>query len=502
MNNIDLTPIYPEILLLITIVIILLIDMFLSDRKRVITYVSSLLALLLCTALTFNNYTNEVTSYMFHNMFVTDKLSNILKLFSYLIVSITFIYSYQYNKDYRIISGQLGGEFYILSLFSLLGQMIMISSNNFLSIYLGLELMSLSLYALAALRRDNAASTEAAIKYFVLGALASGFLLYGISILYGATGSLDINKIFRTIISNTINHQILIFGIIFIISGLAFKLGVVPFHMWMPDVYHGTPTSVTLLISATPKLAIFAIIFRLLIIGLLPLAIDWQRILTLLAIFSIILGNIVAITQKNIKRMLAYSTISHMGFMLLGILSGVVNNNLFQAVNAYSSSLFYIITYVITITGIFGTILVLSRSDLEIETLEDFKGLNKRSPLFAIIFLILLFSMAGIPPMVGFYAKFSVLQAVIGTGKIFLPILSTLFSVVGMFYYLRIVKLMYFDELIDNSKIVPNINAHIILSLNSLAVILLGLYPSYLMNISTSAIISALTTFLGKVIAI
>ncbi len=502
MNNINLIPVYPEIFLLIATSAILLIDMFLPDTKRVITYLLSLLALVVCAVLTFTSYAGGETVYTFSNMFVSDPLAGILKLFSYLAVGLTLIYGRQYNSDRGIVGGgHLGGEFYALALFSLLGQMIMISANSLLSMYLGLELMSLSLYALVALRRDDAKATEAAMKYFVLGALASGFLLYGISMLYGATGSLELNEVFRAIVSGAVDRNVLVFGIVFVVAGLAFKLGAVPFHMWVPDVYQGAPTPMTLLIGGAPKLAAFAMTFRLLVEGLLPLAIDWQQMLMVLAVMSIVIGNVTAIAQTNIKRMLAYSTISHMGFMLLGMLSGFVDGNLYQAVNAYSSSLFYSITYVLSTLGTFGVILLMARSGFEAENLEDFKGLNKRSPWFAAVMLVLMFSLAGIPPMVGFFAKLSVLQAVIGTGQIWLAVVAVVFSLVGAFYYLRVVKLMYFDEPADDNKIVAGFDIRLVLSINGMAVLVLGLWPGHLMDACTNAIVTTLGTFLTKAIA-
>ncbi|MBB3212412.1 NADH-quinone oxidoreductase subunit N [Herbaspirillum sp. Sphag1AN] len=497
----NLIPVYPEIFLLIAASAILLIDMFLPDAKRFITYLLSLVTLVVCGVLTYNSYVGGETVYAFSNMFVSDPLSGILKLFSYLAIGLTLVYGRQYNSDRGIVGGgRLGGEFYALALFSLLGQMVMISGNSFLSIYLGLELMSLSLYALVALRRNSVAATEAAMKYFVLGALASGFLLYGISMLYGATGSLELNEVFRAIVSGAVDRTVLVFGVVFVVAGLAFKLGAVPFHMWVPDVYQGAPTPVTLLIGGAPKLAAFAITFRLLVEGLLPLALDWQQMLTVLAVLSIVIGNLTAIAQTNIKRMLAYSTISHMGFMLLGMLAGVVNGNLSQSLNAYSSSLFYVITYVLTTLGAFGVILLLSRSGFEADNLEDFKGLNQRSPWFAAVMLILMFSLAGIPPMVGFYAKLSVLQAALGTGQIWLPIVAVLFSLVGAFYYLRVVKLMYFDEPADAGKITATLDVRVVLSLNGLAALAIGLWPGHLMEASANALATTLATYLTRII--
>ena len=501
MNNMNLIPVYPEIFLLIAASAILLIDMFLPDAKRFITYLLSLLTLVVCGVLTYNSYVSGETVYAFSNMFVSDPLSGTLKLFSYLAIGLTLIYGRQYNSDRGIVGGgRLGGEYYALALFSLLGQMVMISGNSFLSIYLGLELMSLSLYALVALRRNHVGATEAAMKYFVLGALASGFLLYGISMLYGATGSLELNEVFRAIVSGAVDRTVLVFGLVFVVAGLAFKLGAVPFHMWVPDVYHGAPTPMTLLIGGAPKLAAFAMTFRLLVEGLLPLALDWQQMLTVLAVLSIVIGNVTAIAQTNIKRMLAYSTISHMGFMLLGMLAGVVNGNLSQSLNAYSSSLFYVITYVLTTLGTFGVILLMARSGFEAENLDDFKGLNQRSPWFAAVMLILMFSLAGIPPMVGFYAKLSVLQAALGTGQIWLPVVAVLFSLVGAFYYLRVVKLMYFDEPADGGKISATLDVRVALSLNGLAALVIGLWPGHLMDASANALATTLATYLTHII--
>jgi NADH-quinone oxidoreductase subunit N len=370
----------------------------------------------------------------------------------------------------------------------------MISGNNVLIIYLGLELMSLSLYALVALRRSHVQSTEAAMKYFILGALASGFLLYGISMLYGATGSLDLIEIARSAASGTVNRTILVFGVVFLVAGLAFKLGAVPFHMWVPDVYQGAPTPVTLLLGAAPKLATFAICIRLLVEGLLPVALDWQQMLVILAVLSMAVGNIAAIAQTNLKRMLAYSTIAQMGFMLLGLLSGVVNGNVFSAANAYSSAMFYTITYVMTTLGSFGVILLLARNGFEAENLEDFKGLNQRSPWFAFVMLLLMLSLAGIPPTMGFYAKLSVLQAVIGTGQIWLAIVAVLLSLIGAFYYLRIIKLMYFDDALDKSPLMVNRDMSAVLSINGAMVLVLGLMPGYLMNACANAIVKTLAS--------
>lgn len=493
MNNLNLVPVYPEIFLLIATSAILLIDMFLADARRHITYGLTIATLLVCIALNVAEF-NSPTAYTFNNMFVSDAMSSLLKVFSYIAVGVTLIYSRQYANDRGMLGGVIGGEFYVLALFSLLGQMVMISGNNFLIIYLGLELMSLSLYALVALRRGHTVSTEASMKYFILGALASGFLLYGISMLYGATGSLDLTEVAKATASGTVNKTVLVFGVVFVVAGLAFKLGVVPFHMWVPDVYEGAPTAVTLLLGGAPKLAAFAITIRLLVEGLFPLAIDWQQMITVLAVLSMAIGNITAIMQTNLKRMLAYSTIAQMGFMLLGMLSGVVNGNVSSAANAYSSAMFYSIAYVLTTLGTFGVIMLLARGGFEAENIDDLKGLNQRSPWFAFVMLILMFSLTGIPPTVGFYAKLAVLQAVLGTGQIWLAVLSVLLSLIGAFYYLRVVKAMYFEEPTDTAPIVVRKDMSVALSVNGLAVLALGILPGPLMAVCATAIVKTLTS--------
>jgi NADH-quinone oxidoreductase subunit N len=390
-----------------------------------------------------------------------------------------------------------GGELFTLGLFALLGMFIMISGNNFLVIYMGLELLTLSSYALVALRRDHTAAIEAAMKYFVLGAMASGFLLYGMSMLYGATGSLDINAVFKAIVSGQVRHQVLVFGLVFIVAGLAFKLGVVPFHMWIPDVYQGAPTAVTLMIGGAPKLAAFAVTMRLLVEGMLPLAIDWQQMLMLLSIASLFIGNLAAIAQTNIKRMLAFSTISQMGFVLIGVMSGVINGNPLSAANAYSSAMFYVITYVLTTLASFGVIMLLARDGFESEEITDFAGLNQISPLYAGVMAACMFSLAGIPPMVGFYAKLSVLQALIASGQLLhlgVAVFAVMMSLVGAFYYLRVVKVMYFDEPITASKIVARTDVRVVLCINGALVLLLGLFPAGLMALSAQSILQMLGT--------
>ncbi len=490
----NLIALYPEIFLMVAASAILLIDMFLSEAKRGITYLLSLATLFVCAMLTMADYNAGATVYTFSNMFVSDPMSHLLKLFSYGAVALTLIYSRSYVTERGMLGGNLGGEFYVLALFALLGQMVMISANNFLIIYLGLELMSLSLYALVALRRDNAKATEAAMKYFILGAMASGFLLYGISMLYGATGSLDLTTVAKMAASGAANPTILVFGIVFLMAGLAFKMGAVPFHMWVPDVYQGSPTAVTLLLGAAPKLAAFAMFMRLLVEGLMPMARDWQQMLMVLAVLSLAVGNVTAIAQTNLKRMLAYSTIAQMGFVLLGLMAGSVGVDASGAANAYSSAMFYVITYVLSTLGTFGVIMLLTRSGFEAEELSDFKGLSQRSPWFAVVMSVLMFSLAGVPPMMGFTAKFAVLQAVLGTGQVWLTLVAVMFSLIGAFYYLRLVKMMWFDEPVDKSPLTAKGDVRFVLSLNGIAVLALGLLPGPLLSVCLVAMTKTLSS--------
>ena len=486
--------VYPEIILLLMACVITLADLAVKSPRRTTTYLLTLLTLGVVATLQAVYATGGVTLYGFGNMVVSDQMGNWLKCFATIAVMVTLVYGRPYAADRDMMRG---GEMFSLSMFALLGMFVMISGNNFLVIYMGLELLTLSSYALVALRRDNVTATEAAMKYFVLGAMASGFLLYGMSMMYGATGSLDVNAVFKAINSGQVNHQVLVFGLVFIVSGLAFKLGVVPFHMWIPDVYQGAPTAVTLLIGGAPKLAAFAIFIRLLVEGMLPLAIDWQQMLMVLSIGSLLIGNLAAIAQTNLKRMLAYSTISQMGFVLLGLMSGVVNGNIYSAANAYSSSMFYVITYVLTTLASFGVILLLARDGFESEEISDFAGLNERSPLYAAVMAICLFSLAGIPPMVGFYAKLSVLQALIASGQaihIGLAVFAVMMSLIGAFYYLRVVKVMYFDQPITASTVSAPFDVRAVLSVNGALVLILGLVPGGLMALCANAIVQMLGT--------
>jgi NADH-quinone oxidoreductase subunit N len=482
----------PEIFLLVMALVIALLDLGVKSPRRTLTYGVTMMTLAVVASMQLVYANGGQTIYGFGNMVVSDVMGNWLKFFATIAVMVTLVYGRPYASQRDMLRG---GELFTLGLFALLGMFVMISGNNFLVIYLGLELLTLSSYALVALRRDNATATEAAMKYFVLGALASGFLLYGLSMLYGATGSLDVNTVFKIINSGQVKHQVLVFGLVFVVAGLAFKLGVVPFHMWIPDVYQGAPTAVTLLIGGAPKLAAFAIFIRLLVEGMLPLAVDWQQMLMVLSVGSLLVGNLAAIAQTNLKRMLAYSTISQMGFVLLGLLSGVVDGNILYAANAYSSSMFYVITYVLTTLASFGVIMLLSREGFESEEISDFAGLNERSPLYAAVMAICLFSLAGIPPMVGFYAKLSVLQALIASGQSFslgLAIFAVMMSLVGAFYYLRVVKVMYFDTPTSTACITAPFDVRAVLSINGGLVLLLGLVPGGLMALCAKAIVQML----------
>ena len=495
-DNISWLAIYPEIVLLVMACVIALVDLAITSPRRTGTYLLTLLTLAVVALLEGMYASGGATFYGFGNMIVSDAMGNWLKCFAAVALMVTLVYGRPYAADRDMLRG---GELFTLSMFSLLGMFIMIGGNNFLVIYLGLELLTLSSYALVALRRDDPVATEAAMKYFVLGAMASGFLLYGLSMLYGATGSLDIGEVFKAVNAGQIRHQVLVFGLVFIVAGLAFKLGAVPFHMWVPDVYEGAPTVVTLLIAGAPKLAAFAIVMRLLVDGLLPLAIDWQQMLAVLAIGSILVGNLAAIAQTNLKRMLAYSTISQMGFVLLGLMSGVINGNVDAATvqAAYSASMFYVVTYVLTTLAAFGVIMLLARSGFESDQIADMAGLNQRSPLFAGILAVCLFSMAGVPPLVGFYAKLSVLQALVASGEtayIVLAVFAVMMSLIGAFYYLRVVKVMYFDAPVQTATIQAPLDVRVVLTLNGALLFVLGLLPGGLMALCSGAILRSLSS--------
>ncbi|MFT4100277.1 MAG: NADH-quinone oxidoreductase subunit NuoN [Burkholderiaceae bacterium] len=484
MDKLNLFAALPEILLLIGICLVILIDVLRKspqpavgvDRLALLALVPPFIATLM--------QAGGPKVHAFDGMYVVDALGNLLKACSYVAIAASIIYARNYAKD----RGMFRGEFYGLLLFSLLGQMVMISAGNLLVMYLGLEVMSLSLYALAALRRDDPDSAESAIKYFVLGALASGFLLYGMSMIYGGTGTLDLAQIAQRFSAGQVNQVVFVFGVVFIVAGVAFKFGAVPFHMWVPDVYAGSPTATTLLIAGAPKLATFAMAFRLLADSLQGAAQHWQQMFLILALLSLVLGNLAAIAQSNLKRMLAYSTISQIGFVLLGLMSGVVGGKADGAAGAYSGALFYVITYVLTTLGTFGLIQMLARAGFESDQISDLAGLNKRNPWMAAVMLILMFSLAGIPPTVGFYAKLGVLQSVIDAGYLWMAIVAVMASLVGAFYYLRIVKTMYFDEPPETVAAAQTTDARVVLAFNGLLVLGLGIVPGPLMTACLLAI--------------
>ena len=477
--QIDLMTALPEIIVLSMAMAVLILDLFLNQKNRFLIYGVTQLTLLVATYTIWLTHTSAV-SYAFSDMFIDDPLSHVLKFLTLVGVSIMLVYT----RHYMQVRGLFKGEYYALVLFATLGMMIMISGQSMLTIYVGLELLSLCLYALVALNRDNAQSTEAAMKYFVLGALASGMMLYGMSMIYGMTGSLDLAEIASVLSDSNPKNPVLILGLVFIVAGLAFKFGAVPFHMWIPDVYQGAPTSITMFIGSVPKFAAFAMTIRLLEQGLHPLAVDWQDMLLLMAVMSIVIGNVTAIAQTNIKRMLAYSTISHIGFLLFGLMSA--------SPNGFASGMFYIIAYALMSLAGFGMIILLSRSGYEAENLDDLKGLNQRSPWMAFMMLITMFSMAGVPPTLGFYAKFTVLQAALQAGFIWPVVFAVLMAVVGAFYYLRVVKLMYFDAPHNQFSIAAPTDMRFVLSLNALSLLLIGLLPQALMGICAFAILRSL----------
>lgn len=460
--NIDIpnfAPAIPEIFVITMACVILMVDLFLTDRSRIVSYGLAQLSLVGAALLTLSGFNSQASISTFNGMFVQDTMGDILKLVMYGLVFVAFLYS----RDYLRERNMFRGEYFVLGLLGLVGMMVMVSASHFLTIYLGLELLSLSLYTLVAMNRDSGESTEAAMKYFVLGAIASGMLLYGMSMLYGATGSLEIATVKDAIANMKADNIILVFGLVFIVVGLAFKVGAVPFHMWVPDVYQGAPTSVTLYISSAPKIAAFAMIMRLLVGGLDGLSVSWQDMLIILSVLSMGIGNIIAISQTNIKRMLAYSAISHMGFFMLGILSA--------SDNGYGSSMFYVLAYSFMSLGAFGIVILLSRKGFEADQLDDFKGLARRSPWVAFLMLVLMLSMAGVPPTIGFYAKLMVIQSVIDAGLLWLAIVAVLMAVIGVFYYLRVIKLMYFDLPEDSEPIVAGADMRAVISLNAIALL-------------------------------
>ncbi|MFO1267853.1 MAG: NADH-quinone oxidoreductase subunit NuoN [Rubrivivax sp.] len=483
----------PEIWLLVMACVVLLADLFVSDPQRGPTFWLTQATIAVFAWLHLEGHNAGLTAYGMQGMVVVDPMGHLLSMFAALAVMVTLAYA----RPTLASRDMAKGEFYLLAMFVLLGISVMCSANNFLVVYLGLELMSLSLYALTALRRDHAVATEAAMKYFVLGALASGFLLYGLSMMYGATGTLEIPKTFELIATGRINREVLVFGVVFVVAGLGFKLGAVPFHMWVPDVYQGAPTAVTLLIGSAPKFAAFAITIRLLVEGMLGLAIDWQQMFIVMAVGSLVIGNIAAIAQSNLKRMLAYSTIAQMGFVVLGLSAGVVSGNTLSAANAYSSSMFYLVAYVLTTLGTFGLVMFLSRQGFESEEIADLAGLSRRAPWVAGVMTLFMFSLAGLPPMVGFFAKLAVIQALVTTNQtlyIWLAVIAVLFSLIGAYYYIRVIKVMWFDEPGQTAPVQQGQGVTALLALNGAAVLLFGLFGGGLMAVCRDAIVRALAT--------
>ena len=493
MNTFNWTVIYPEAWLLLAACVVTLADVFNNDPDRKPTFWLTQASVAIFSGLHLAAFNGGATAYGLSGMVVTDPMGHLLAGFAGLAVMITLGYA----RPTLAARDMQKGEFYTLTLFVLLGISVMTSANNFLVVYLGLELMSLSLYALAALRRDHAVSTEAAMKYFVLGALASGFLLYGLSMMYGATGTLEIPRVFERIATGKINKEVLVFGVVFVVAGLGFKLGAVPFHMWVPDVYQGAPTPVTLLIGGAPKLAAFAMTVRLLVEGMLGLAIDWQQMFIVMAVGSLVVGNVAAIAQTNLKRMLAYSTIAQMGFIVLGLSAGVVSGNTLSAANAYSSAMFYLVAYVLTTLGTFGLVMYLSRQGFESEEIADLAGLARRVPWVAGVMTVFMFSLAGLPPMVGFFAKLAVIQALVTTNQalyIWMAVFAVMFSLIGAYYYLRIVKVMWFDEPGQTSPVVQGPGVTALLALNGAAVLMFGIFSGGLLALCRDAIQRTFTT--------
>jgi NADH-quinone oxidoreductase subunit N len=470
-----LLPVLPEIVLLAAACVILVADLFVPEPKRHASFWLTQVALAAAAWTALANM-HVQPSRVLGGMVVADLLADSLKFMACLAVSLMLFYS----RSYFASRGLFRGETFVLTLFALLGMMVMIAAGSFVTLYLGLELLSLTLYAMVAMHRSSLRASEAAMKYFVLGALASGMLLYGMSMIYGATGSLDIVEVATMLGSGQGNRVILVFGLVFVVSGIAFKLGAVPYHMWVPDVYDGAPTAVTLLIGTAPKLAAYAFMLRLLGVALGGLWFDWQGMLIVLSLLSMVLGNVIAIAQTNIKRMLAYSSIANMGFLLMGFLAANANG--------YSAALFYVIAYVLTSLASFGMIMLLSRDGFEADQLADFRGLNQRSPWWAFMMLLVMFSLAGVPPTVGFYAKFAVIQAAVDAGFVWLAVAAVLASLVGAFYYLRVVKLMYFDDATDNAPIVARPDTRALLSANGLALLAFGILPQQLLGLCAIAL--------------
>ena len=459
----------PEIILLGLICVVMIADLLVEDRERRTTFWLSM-ASLAVVAIALYMTTPGEPIVAFYGAYVSDAFSQILKQATVLFVAVSFLYA----RDYLVANGLNKGEYYLLGLFGLLGMMIMMSAHSLLTMYLGLETLALSMYALVAIDRNNVTSAESAMKYFVLGAIASGALLYGISWVYGVTGSLQFAEIAAALSADaSLNNLPLWFGLAFLIVGIAFKFGAVPFHMWLPDVYQGARTPVTLYLASAPKLAALALLMRILVDGLGSLHETWSTMLMFIAVLSILVGNFVAIAQTNIKRMLGYSTIAHVGFILLAVYTGTGDG--------YAAALFYALTYVVAAAGAFGIIIIMSRRGYDAELLSDFKGLSQRSPWFALMMLFLMFSMAGVPPFVGFLSKLYVISAVLDIGGTGLAVLMVLASVIGAYYYLRVIWYMYFEEGEDKAVLQASMDTRLVLSLNSVAVLALGVVPGWLL---------------------
>ena len=460
----DILVLLPEFYLVAAACVLLLADAFMRPEQRHWLHWLSILVTLMAIVLVIAGQP-DVTVTAFGDMFVRDQTSEILKVFALLCTVLVFVYARPYLLDRK----QYVGEFYTLMIFATIGVMLLVSAGNLVMIYLGLELLTLSSYALVALNRDSPLSSEAAIKYFVLGALSSGMLLYGMSMVYGATGTLDLAQLHAAVPQSAMPH-LLVFGLIFMLVGIAFKLGAAPFHMWIPDVYQGAATPVTTFIASTSKLAAFGMAWRLLETGLGDLSQHWQPMLAVIAVLSMAIGNLVAIVQTNLKRMLAYSTISHMGYLLMGLVNA--------GPEGYASAMFYAISYALMSTVAFGVILALARAGFECEEIADLKGLNQRSPWFAALMALAMFSLAGVPPLFGFYAKYLVLQAAIDAHMLWLALAGAVFAIIGLYYYLHVVKVMYFDKAEEGGadQSAPDMSMRVVLSLNALALLVLGVY--------------------------
>lgn len=469
----------PEIFLLSTICLILLLDVFLRENCRMVTYLLTQVALLATALLVYGAMDGEKATGL-NGMYVRDDLAGVLKISILLLTFSVFVYARKYLKDRNIWVS----EFFLLALFAVLGMLVMVSANHLLVIYLGLELLALSMYALVAFNRDDGRSSEAAMKYFVLGAIASGLLLYGISILYGLSGKLEFAEVLVYVNAQNVLENIpLLFALVFIVAGIAFKFGAVPFHMWVPDVYQGAPTAVTMFLGSVPKLAALAVLLRVLAESMGAAQLGWAQLLLVFGLLSVFLGNLIAIAQFNLKRMLAYSTIAHMGFILLGALTGTTEG--------YSAALFYTITYAMMAAGGFAILILLGREGFEAETLDDLKGLNERNPWYAFIMMTFLFSMAGIPPTVGFYAKLSIIQSVMQAGYLWPAVFMVVMSVIGAYYYLRAIKMMYFDKPEQTAPIRAELDFNVLISVNGVLMVLLGLFPSALMGICSAAMVAS-----------